>query len=218
MTLVRRPSFLLFLGLLLTASAVMASDIVTLQLTGTSGYTLPQTDEQVYPYTALLNGVDTITIGCDDFYHNSSVLDPPWDAYRTYLSSMDVSNTRFGNVANGFQLYQEIGYLAAKFSAVSQLQQAEINWAIWEMTSDAIGKNLSYSFDPNLQNAIQAYINDAIANYSNGPAPAWMDLVIYTPVNSPDQEMIEVVTPEPTTMLLLGSGIAGLWSQRRRIL
>lgn len=218
MTSVRKLLGVLFLGLLFTASAALASDIVQFKLTGASGYTLPQTDQQVYPYTALINGVDVVTVACDDYYHDVGI-GYSWQAYRTYLSLGDVSNTRFGNTPDGLTLYKELGYLANKLAvAPTQFERAEINWAMWELTSNAINQPLTYGFDAGIQSDIQAFVNDAQANYNNGPVPEWMDIVIYTPVDSSGQETIEVVTPEPGTMLLLGSSIVGLWSQRKRIL
>jgi hypothetical protein len=183
----------------------MASDIVSLHFTGTDGNNLG--GYPVYPYFAQINGVDA-TVACDDFVHQSKPGDA-WDAYRTYLSSNDISKTRFQNM----QLYQEAAFLLGTYAAGDQLTQGEMNWAIWEM----MDPGLQYSWDAGIQQTIDSMILNAQQNYQNGPA-YWQELIIYTPVSSLDQEMIALAaTPEPGTMLLLSSGIVGLWSQRKRI-
>jgi hypothetical protein len=206
MTSVRKFLGVLVLGLLFAAPAAIAADIVTFHLDSVSGNQLG--GYFVYPYYADINGGPISPVICDDFYGREQPGDS-WPAYRTYLSSMDVSNTKFQN----FQLYQELAWLANQALQTNDpLQQGEINWALWEMTSPGLVEN-----DPSVQLGIANWISQADIHYLDGPIPAWTELVIYTPVNKVDQEIIAIANPEPGTILLLGSGIVGLWSQRKRI-
>ena len=205
MTSVRGFLGALFLGLLFSASAARASDIVSVHFDGVSGNQFE--GQFTYQYYADINNGQIQTVACDDYFHQTNIGDT-FDANRTYLSTQDVSNTRFQNLT----LYQEVAWLYAQFAATSSDQWGYINYAIWEMTSPSLQ-------DPNVAEQLQIsqWIADAQANYLNQPAD-WQSLVILTPINAPDQELIYNVTPEPGTMLLLGSGLVGLWSQRKRIL
>jgi len=206
MTSVRKLLGVLCVGLVFAAPAAIAADIVTFHLDSVSGNQLG--GYFVYPYYADINGGPVVAVACDDFYGREQVGDS-WPAYQTYLVNMDVSNTKFQNLL----LYQEMAWLANQALLTNDpTQQGEINWAMWEMGTPGLLEN-----DPSIQADIANWIALAEANYLNGPIPAWQQLVIYTPLDKANQEMIEIVTPEPGTMLLLGSGIIGLWSQRKRI-
>jgi hypothetical protein len=206
MTSVRKLVGVLCLGLFLAAPAALSADIVTFHMDSVSGNQLG--GYLVYPYYADVNGGPISPVICDDFYGREQVGDT-WPAYRTYLASMDVSNTKFQNL----QLYQEMAWLANQALLTSDpLQQGEINWALWEMTSPGLKFN-----DPGTQLAIENWIAEALANYLNGPNPPWEQAIIYTPVDHVNQEMIQIAAPEPGTAILFGSGIIGLWSQRKRI-
>lgn len=203
MTSVHKLFGVLILGLLF-ASPALASDIVSVHFDGVSGNITA--GQFTYQFYADINNGPQMVVACDDYFHETTVGDT-YDAYRTYLVNGDVSNTRFQN----FQVYQEIAWLYDQFGQAASNQWGFINWAIWETTTPGLQ-------DPNAaeQAQISAWIADAQVNYLLGPQ-AWKNLVILTPVNAPDQELIYTVTPEPGTMLLLGSGIVGLWSQRKRI-
>jgi hypothetical protein len=214
MTSVRKVAGVLVLGLLFCASVAMAADIVSFHFINTGGNTLGGVP--VYPYYASVNNGPEITVTCDDFYHLSNPGDT-WDAYRTFLVGGDISHTRFAGLPNAFTTYQQIAWLAAQEPLVDRATEGTINWAIWELTSP--GLQFTDPNPPGEQQQIDNWIQAAEKNYLNNPAP-WENLTIYTPVDAPDQEMIEieVASPEPSTMLLLGTSIVGLWSQRKRLL
>lgn len=206
MTSVRRIAGVLLLGLLFTAP-VFAANIVDFRFDGTAGNSLG--GYLVYEYYADINNGPVQTVMCDDFYGKSDA-GVTWPAYQTYLSTGDVTNTKFQD----FTLYQEVAWLYLQAASMQDpVQQGEINWAIWEMTSPG----LSFVWDPSVQLAIASWESAAITNYLNGPTPAWQQVVIYTPLDRNRQEMIGLAaTPEPGTMLLLGTSMVGLWSQRKR--
>lgn len=206
MTSVRKIVGVLLLGLLFSVPAAFASDIVTVHYDGAGGNSLG--GYLVYPYHVDINGGPIITVSCDDFYGKINDGDT-WSAYRTALSSGDLSNTRFHDPV----LYAEMRYLAYQYTQTQDpVTWGEINWAIWEMAAPG----LQYGWDPSIQQDINNLIATAEQNYA--AVPSWVDLIIYTPTNMPhQQEIIEVATPEPGTMMLLGTGIMGLWAQRKRI-
>jgi hypothetical protein len=207
MTSVRKLLAVLFGALLLSASAAFAADVVTLHYDGAGNNSLG--GYLVYPYYVDVNGGPIITVACDDFYKEINDGDT-WTAYRTYLSSGDVSNTRLQDLV----MYAEIRYLAYQFTTTNDpVLWGELNWAIWELSAPG----LQFVWDAGIQTDIANLITTAEQNYA--AVPSWVDLIIYTPTsNFPlQQEVIEVATPEPGSILLLGSGLVGLWSQRKRI-
>lgn len=201
MTSVRKFAGVLFLGLLFTASAAMA-DIVNVTFDGVSGNQLG--GQFTYQYYLDINGGPWIAVACDDYADRSNPGDN-YNAYRTYLSSGNISNTKY---PNDFVQYQEAAWLFGQFTPANQAQWGDISWAIWEFFTPGLNEGSD-------QPIIDQWMQQASQNYLN--APYWTDLVILTPINAPDQEMIYLGTPEPGTLLLLGSSIVGLWSQRKRL-
>ncbi len=192
-------SFILTTVLLLTSLPV-AADRIDVQFVGVGGQN--QNGFYTYPYYLRLNNGSSTSAICDDFYDNISVGDM-WQAHMTELSSGDVSKTMFGNL----QLYQEAAYLLEHINSNNPDQWGNINWAIWKI------------FDPNIdpgagnEDGVNYWLTQAqTADLSKVD---FSGIEILTP-NQPGYQEFLIDTPEPSTMVLMGSSLIGLYIWRKR--
>ncbi len=206
---------------ILSAFAVsqLPAATVAMVFTGANG----QEDNAGYlisPYTATMNGLST-TIYCDDFANEVSN-GQAWTANVTALGG-SLANTRYGAITenlktatgtatyNGTQLYTMAAYLTTQFSAsgtAGYSSNGDIQDTIWDL------------FNPNTANpgvnpptpSSNTWLYNAEANYGSLNTNRFEILTNTNPTYSgagQTQEFI-TMTPEPSSIFLLGAGMIGI--------
>jgi hypothetical protein len=149
----------------------------------------------VGPYQATVlsqPGTPTLDIYCVDFLHGISV-GTVWTAGMRSLSG-DLTGTRGGNGA--YDTYLKAAWLASQYAVTPPTQWKHIQATIWNLFA-ASAPDASSNY----------WLNQANANYQSVDASAW---TVVTDVTSPGvQEFLTqtYVTPEPSTYLLLATGL-----------
>ncbi|MEO8336728.1 MAG: PEP-CTERM sorting domain-containing protein, partial [bacterium] len=161
-----------------------------------------------------------VLLNCVDFYHhvqNGQV----WDANLTSLSpsaGWDGSNTRFNNLT----LYRQAAWLTTQYATASAADVAQIQATIWNLfpgspTPPAVSPSSTWLTQA--QTYVATNTNDAtyqsffvVTDVNKSDPNSVQEFIIYDDTFNPNV----TPTPEPATLMLVATGIAGIAGVRIR--
>lgn len=194
-------AFATVLALAVSASPAKA-DGVQVTLTGVSGGSANGVDTS--PYFGTVNGVQNVAIVCDDYFHEVYIGET-WTATVNTFATLDQARFQGADAAATLLMYEEAAFLVEQLAA-NPNSAGDISFAIWSIFSPGVPATANSAAWLTLAQD-QTFTLDEFSGFE-----------ILTPTDSSAGSAQEYLmnVPEPTSILLLASGLFVLATWRRR--
>jgi PEP-CTERM motif len=218
----------LMVFLLAAAGAASASGI-TLTLNSGGSDVMGGVYVGPYSFTTTTGGdPSTLQLICDDYSHEVYIGES-WTANTSTLPTTGTTTTGLQfSASSTLTQYEEAAWLAQQIFALGPVTTSNaatigfLQYALWDIFDPGASSGL---YDPNGQ--VAYWLGQAQTATANNCANCnFSDVVIYTPNSGSQipqgdglpQEYIGIVsTPEPGSLLLLGTSLIGLFAFRRKL-